>query len=197
MAYSLPLRDIPETLGAVELTSIARGYLVADAMVKRAPVMVLDSRAYCPGKFLIVVSGDVASVEEAVDVAEELSGSSLFGRILIPNLSPQVIGAINREVELADGDERLETVGIVEAFSAVAIVDGADAAVKAADVVLQSVNLLEGLGGKAYLITAGLLTDVNAAVEAARARIPDDMFVEAQVIPQITRDVVSFFPGRS
>ena len=197
MAYSLPLQEIPETLGAVELTSIARGYLVADAMVKRAPLRVLDARAYCPGKFLIVVSGDVASVEEAVTLAAETAGPSLFGSILIPNLSPQVVGAINREIVLPDNPDAVETVGVVEAFSAVALIDGADAAVKAAEVTLQSVNLLEGLGGKAFMILAGLLTDVQTAVEAARSRIPDDMFVETQVIPQVTSDIVSFFPGRS
>ncbi len=193
MAYSLPGRVPPETLGAIELTSIARGVAVADAMVKRAAVEILDARAYCPGKFLIVVSGDVSSVEEAVTAGVDRAGASLFGKILIPNLAPGIISAINRETPV----EEFETVGVVEAFSAVSIIDGADGAVKTTDITVQSINLLEGLGGKAYMILAGELTEVQAAVDAAVERIPPDMFVESAIVPAIATDVPPFFPGGS
>jgi microcompartment protein CcmL/EutN len=193
MAYRLAVDELPETLGAIELTSIARGYSVVDQMIKRAPVQLLDAGAYCPGKFLIIVSGEVAAVEEALEAGERVAGAAFFGRLFIPNLSPSVIPAINRNPTPEPG----ETVGVIESFSAVSAIDAADAAVKSADVTIESVNLLEGIGGKAFVILSGELTDVSSALEAGRGRIPEDMIVETQVISQISREIIPFLPGRS
>jgi len=193
MAYRLTVDELPETLGAIELTSIARGYMVVDQMIKRAPVRLLDAGAYCPGKFLIIVSGEVAAVEEALEAGEHAAGTAFFGGLFIPNLSPPVIPAINRHPTPEPGD----TVGVIESFSAVSAIDAADAAVKSAEVTIESVNLLEGIGGKAFLLLSGELTDVVAALEAGRGRIPEDMIVETQVISQISREIIPFLPGRS
>lgn len=193
MAYGLPVDSNPVTLGVLELTSIARGFCLVDTMVKKAPVNVLDARAVCPGKFLIVVTGDLGAVEESMDIARIEAGSSLFGDILIPNLSAEVVPAINREVS---GDVG-ETVAVIESFSAVAAIDAADAAVKEADVRIESVELLEGIGGKAFVVLSGLLTDVTAAVEAAGKRIPEGMAVSSEIVPQFSRELIRFLPGRN
>lgn len=192
MGYQLLTDDRPETLGALELTSVARGYLVVDRMLKKAPVRLLDAGAYCPGKFLIVITGDVASVEEALAAGERVADRGFFGKLFIPNLSPPIVPAINREPTPEPG----ETIGVIESFSAVSVIDAADAAVKAADIGVESVNLLQGLGGKAFAVFSGELTDVTAAVEAGRIRVPEDMIVETQVIPQISRELIPFLPGR-
>lgn len=192
MAYTLAVQTIPDTIGAVELTSIARGYRVADRMVKKAPITVLDARAMCPGKFLIVVAGAVGPVEEAMSEARREAGESLFGDLLIANLSRGIIAAINREVTAAAG----ETVGILESFSGVAVIDAADQAVKTADVVVESIDLLDGIGGKAFLVVSGGLTDVEAALEAAERRIPPGMRVAAEILPQFSPEIAGFLPGR-
>lgn len=192
MGNRLSMATTPETLGALELSGIARGYTVADRMIKTAPVTLHDARPYCPGKFLIVVSGDVASVEEALAAGETAAGETFWGRLFIPNLAPEVIAAINRDVAAEPG----ETIGILESFSAVATVEAADAGVKAASVTAESISLLEGIGGKAFLLFSGELTDVEAAIAAGRERIPREMFVDAQIVPQFSREMVPFLPGR-
>ena len=47
-------------LGLVEVGSIARGMVVMDAMVKRAPADVVDNWTASPGKYLVLVAGEVA-----------------------------------------------------------------------------------------------------------------------------------------
>lgn len=192
MEHRVRVDRSPETLGALELSGIARGYLVADRMVKTAAVTVHEARPYCPGKFLIVVSGDVASVEAALEAGSAAAERAFWGKIFIPNLMPEVIRAINREVTV----EVAESIGVLESFSAVAIIEAADAGVKSAAVAIESISLLQGIGGKAFLVFSGELPDVETAVEAGRARIPEDMFVDAQVIAQFSTDVASFLPGR-
>ena len=50
-------------LALVELASIARGHRVADAMCKRAPVVLLRTDWVSPGKYLVLVEGEVAAVD--------------------------------------------------------------------------------------------------------------------------------------
>lgn len=191
MPYRLSVAGSLVSIGAIELSSIAVGYRVADAMMKQAESTLLDARAYCPGKFLIVVGGELAAVEESMAAGLAQSGTALFGSMLVPSLHPGVIPAINRQVRSGP----IDTLGVLEAFSAVAVVDAADAAAKAAEVTLESVNLLEGLGGKAYLVLTGELTDVEAAIAAARMRVPADMFVASEVIPRLAGELGAFLPG--
>lgn len=191
MWHRLEIADNRETLGALELTSIARGYLAVDRMLKKAPVHLLEARPYCPGKFLVVVSGDVASVQAAMDAGVAEAGSSLFGSIFIPNLSPAVVDAVNRRAT----PQLQDTVGVLESFSAVNLLEAADAAWKAADIAIHSIDLLQGIGGKAFALFTGELTDVQAAMAAARGRIPADMYVEGQIISQVSPEMVPFLPG--
>ena len=47
-------------LGLIELTSIAAGFEVCDAMLKAAAVRLLLARSICSGKYMVLVAGDVA-----------------------------------------------------------------------------------------------------------------------------------------
>ena len=57
------------TLGVVELSSIPKGLLVCDLMLKKAQVRVLRAAPVGCGKFLITLTGDEGSLQEAVDLS--------------------------------------------------------------------------------------------------------------------------------
>ena len=54
------------SVGLIELSSIAAGYLVEDTALKAADVQLLLARTICSGKFLIAIAGDVTSVQAAL-----------------------------------------------------------------------------------------------------------------------------------
>ena len=58
-------------LALLEFDSIALGIKAGDAMVKRAPVATIQSGTVQPGNYLVMVTGDVAPVEEAVAAGQE------------------------------------------------------------------------------------------------------------------------------
>src|SRR5208337_4565371 len=68
------------SIGLIELSSVATGFLVEDAMLKAGSVQLLLARSICSGKFLIAVAGDVASVEAAVQAGAVAAGPSLIDR---------------------------------------------------------------------------------------------------------------------
>ena len=159
---SAALRTGP-ALGLVEVTSIARGVVVLDAMVKRAPVTVLDAWTASPGKYLVLVAGEVAEVEEAMGAGVGAAAEHLLDQTFLPHPHEALLPAVSGEAEPA-GDA---SVAVVETAAAATAIRAADAALKAAEVRLVELRLATGLGGKAYFVLAGALHWVEAAAEAA------------------------------
>jgi microcompartment protein CcmL/EutN len=173
--------DIP-SIGLIELSSVATGYMVEDAMIKAASIQLLLARSICSGKFLIAVAGDVASVKTAVEAGGEVAGAALIERRQIARVHPSVLQAISQTVEI--DPKQLRSIGVIETFSAASIIDAADAAVKSANVQLLRVHLAMALGGKGFAMMAGDIASVQAAVAAgSKAAAEEGMLVGRGVIP--------------
>ena len=176
------------SIGLIELTSVATGYAVEDSMLKSASVQLLLARSICSGKFLIVVSGDVSSVKAALEAGASAAGAALIERRQIARVHPSVLAAISQAVEIEPG--QLRSIGVIETFSAASIVEVADAAVKSADVTLLRVHLAMALGGKGFVLMAGDVSSVQAAVAAAsQAAAEDGMLVGRAVIPAPSKEL--------
>ena len=181
-----------EAIGVVELDSIAAGIEVADAMVKAAPVDVLEAFMVTPGKFVVVVHGDPSSVRSSLAVGRDVAAGTLVDWLEIPFLDPQVVPALRREIRI----DAVEAVGLVETSSVVAGVRAADDAAKAASVQLVHLHLGRGIGGKSILLLSGALPDVQAAVSAASARATSaGRLLATRVIPQPHADVAARLRG--
>lgn len=177
-----------DTIGILEVSSIGLGFAAQDAMLKAAAVDLLLARTICSGKFLIVVAGDVASVQASVEAGEGAVHDGLIESKVIPRLHPSVFSAISQSVDL-DPDEA-QALGVVETFSAGAIVEAADAAAKAAAVTLFRIHLAMAIGGKGFLLMTGDPASVKAGVDAAaRAAGSEGMLVSKVVIPAPPRQL--------
>jgi microcompartment protein CcmL/EutN len=168
------------SIGLIELTSIAAGFNCCDAMLKAADVELLLSRAICSGKYIVMVRGEVASVEASVSAGVSLGNFSVIDTFVIPNLHESVFPAIAGSNKI----EALEALGIVESFSVASLIEGADAAVKAASVELIEIRLAMALGGKAFVTMTGDVAAVQAAVDSAAQVVGQKgMLVNKVVIP--------------
>ena len=170
------------SIGLIELSSVATGFVVEDQMLKAGSVELLLARSICSGKFLIVVSGDVTSVASALAAGAAGAGASLIERRQIARVHPTVLQAISQTVDIPPS--QLKSLGVIETFSAASIIEVADAAVKSANVTLLRVHLAMALGGKGFVLMAGDVASVQAAVAAgAKAAAEDGMLVGKGVIP--------------
>jgi microcompartment protein CcmL/EutN len=169
------------SIGIIELSSVATGYAVEDVMLKAGNIQLLMARSICSGKFLIVVSGDVTSVAAAVQAGGVAAGASLIERRQIARVHPSVLAAISNAVDI--DPRQLRSIGVIETFSAASIIAVADAAVKSADVTLLRVHLAMALGGKGFVLMAGDVSSVQAAVAAgSKVAAEDGMLVGRGVI---------------
>lgn len=156
-------------IGLVEFYSIARGIEVADQMLKAANVELLLSSATCPGKYITLVHGDVAAVENSVNAAVRLGGEFLVDHLIIPNVDEQIFPAITGSTSV----DNIRAVGVIESFAIASLIVAADACVKAASVDLLELRIGSGIGGKSYVVLTGDVSDVNASVKAGVEIIKD------------------------
>jgi microcompartment protein CcmL/EutN len=172
---------IEPALALLELDSIAAGIEAGDAMAKRAPIDVIRAGTVHPGKYLILVGGAVADVEEALEAGREVGAASVLDVVFLPNVHPELVGAIRGDRRAAAG----EALGVIETATVAAILEAADAGLKGARVHLLEIRLADDLGGKGYLLFDGPVADVQAAVEIGAGRIAGSPGLAQRVIPQL------------
>ena len=169
------------SLGLIEMTSVAAGMHAADIMLKTSQVELILSRSICSGKYIVMIGGEVAEVQSAVDAGSQTVDYAVIDTFVIPNVHPDIFPAISGHSDA----EQLESLGIIEAFSVASLIEGADAAVKAASVKLLEIRLAMALGGKAFCTLTGEVAAVTSAVEAGAKVIGDKgLLVNKVVIPQ-------------
>jgi microcompartment protein CcmL/EutN len=178
-------------LALVELSSIARGHRVADAMLKRAPVRLMRADPISPGKFLVLVDGDVASVDESFRVGADVAGDRIVAKLFLPQPHAALWPALAGEANAAGG---VESLGVVETTTVVATVLAADAAVKAAKVRITEMQLGRGIGGKAFFTVTGPLAEVEAAVDAAVGVLDAALVHTTEIIPAPHADFAAKLP---
>ena len=175
-------------IGLVELSSIASGMQAADIMLKTSEVELMLSRTICSGKYMVLVGGDVAEVQTAVDAVSTSLDYSIIDTFVIPSVHPDIFPALSGH----SGVNNLEALGILEAFSVASLIEGADAAVKSANVKLIEIRLAMALGGKAFCTLTGEVGAVTSAVDAGAQVIGDKgLLVNKVVIPKPRNELLT------
>ena len=161
--------DRGPALGVLEVATIARGIVAADAGLKRSPAILLHSRAVSGGKHLVMFEGGVAEVEESFDAALRVAGDLVLDRVRLPAADPQVWQLLDAPIAPPDwsADPAAEAVAIVETRTVCAAIAAADAACKIADVIVRDARFAVDLAGKAYFTLTGTLDAIEAAARAA------------------------------
>lgn len=174
-------------IGVVETNSIPLGVLSGDAMVKTAQVELCVAQTACAGKYIVVVSGDVAAVNAAVASGAQNAGQALIDSLVIANVDERVVTAMAGVAEA----QHIQALGLVETFSLASAIHGADLAVKTAEVELMEVRLGRGMGGKSFFIFTGEVAAVEAAARAVEANEDTKGLIGSSVvIPAPHGDIV-------
>lgn len=169
-------------LALIEFNSIAIGIQAGDAMVKKALIASIKAGTVQPGKYLVLITGQVAEVDESLRAGIEWGGASVIDTVFLPQVHPSVVEAV--------GGRRVDGIGaalgVIETSDVAATIQAADAGVKGAEVTLREIRLADGLGGKAFCLFQGEVQDVEAAVEIGVGALPTpEVLVSQVVIPQL------------
>ncbi|MFM9114814.1 MAG: BMC domain-containing protein [Planctomycetota bacterium] len=177
-------------IGIIETSSIAKGFEISDSILKSANVELVVNRTICPGKYMVLISGDVDAVKASIEAGIKSAAHTLVDHFVIPNVHPSVFPAISGVSHLPE----LRALGVVESFSVASIIEAADAAVKATAIQLIALHLAMAIGGKGFVTMTGDVASVEEAVRIAAAVIEKKgLLVEKTVIPAPRKELLAEF----
>ncbi len=152
------------TLAVIELASIADGIYCADALLKKAPIAMIKAGTASQGRYLIILGGSTAAVEESLNEALAVGQASHLDHAFLPDVHPQVHDAVLGQRLPMQQD----AVAVLETATVAANVRAAELALKGTKVRLVELRLAEyEMSGKAISLFNGELHEVEAAMDLA------------------------------
>ena len=172
---------VEPALALIEFDSIAAGIQAGDAMAKKAPITRIVAGTVQPGHYLVLISGEVADVDESLKAGRDLGGASVVDTVFLPHVHPAVVTAITGGRDVRSG----ASLGVIETATVPAAIRSADAGVKGAQVALLEIRLADGLHGKGLTLFTGDVSDVEAAIEIGLGVIEPGNVIRQVVIAQL------------
>jgi microcompartment protein CcmL/EutN len=178
-------------IATLETASIARGVVALDQMAKRAKTSIVAARSFSPGRYLILLSGPVGEVEEALAAGLDAALEDRVDDLILRDPAPLLIHALGETLEPGFDESLLfvETTTLSSALLAL------DRALKDAEVRPLELRLGSGLSGKGIFSLTGALHMIGAAEDSIRASIPEGKIVRIERIAQPHPDLPGHLLG--
>ncbi len=155
-------------LALVELSDIPAALRATDAMVKKAPIAVLRAGTITRGRWLTLIGGTTASVEESLAAGLLEGGAAVIDHVLLPDVHARLFEAVTG----VRTPPSAGALAILESDTAAAMARATEAALKGTGVELVEIRLADqGLGGKGVAIYSGDLHEIEAAVALAQGAL--------------------------
>ncbi len=177
-----------KSIGAIELKSIGKGIEIADIMVKVAEVEILYFKTICPGRFIVILSGDVGAIKLAIQEGIIAGEGFIVDSFVITAVHDDIVQALKRKpIAMVNG-----AIGIMETSSVCSGIEALDRNLKGGDVKLIKLQLAAGIGGKLVYIISGDLGDVQHGMETAKEIIDEKRIVNISIIPSPDELIIKY-----
>ncbi len=177
-----------KAIGMVEYKTVSSGIAAADLMIKTSNIEIIQSSVICPGKYIVIMTGELSSVAAAVEAAKTQKGEQLVDSFVLGNPHEDIFPAIYGGVSV----ESAKALGVLETFSVPSMIVAADTAAKTSEVTLLELRLARGMGGKSYMLLTGDVAAVSAAIERAISVVGNEgMLLDSTVIPNPDKELWS------
>jgi microcompartment protein CcmL/EutN len=138
-------------------------------MLKKAPVAFFRSGSVTAGRYLTLIGGTPASVDDALAEGLARAGGHVLDHVFLADVHPRLLDAL----EGRSGSEGTGALLILETATASSVVLACEKALKGTQVDLVEVRLCDaGLAGKGLALLRGDLHELEAAVDLASAALP-------------------------
>jgi microcompartment protein CcmL/EutN len=155
-------------IAVVEFDDIPAGMSATDAMLKKAPIAFVKCGTITRGRYLTLIGGSTASVDEALREGLAHGGPSVIDHLLLADVHPRVYDAILGWRKPGNSG----ALAIIETETVAANVGAAEAALKGTPVDLIEIRLADtGLSGHGLSVYQGELPDIEAAIDIARLHV--------------------------
>jgi microcompartment protein CcmL/EutN len=149
-------------IAIIEFRDIPVGIHAADAMIKKSPIALLKTGIISEGRYLVMIGGSTASVDESFQEGLFWGRDSVVDSVMLPDVHPQVHDAVLGKHH----PDRGGSMAILETKTVSCNVRAAELALKGTPIDLMSLRFADSwLAGKGVSIYRGELHDIEAAVD--------------------------------
>lgn len=168
------------SIGSIEFRSISKGIEVANEMVKKVSVEIIYLKTVCPGKFVVMVTGDEGEITETVEYGKKLGEGYIVDSFVIHAVNDAIINGFRNRYISKDVHE---AIAVFETNKVCAGIKALDKTLKASDVRLVKMQLAFAIGGKLVFIVTGSLSSLMYGSEAARKALKPNDITNISIIP--------------
>lgn len=177
-----------KSIGAIEFKSISKGIEISDIMVKIAEVDIVYFKTICPGRFIVILSGEVGAVNLAIEEGIIAGEGFISDSFIITAIQEDIVQALKKKpITKLNG-----AIGIMETSSVCSGIIALDRNLKDGDVKLIKLQLAAGIGGKLVYIISGGLSDVQHGMETAKKIIDKKRIVNISIIPSPDELIIKY-----
>lgn len=168
-----------KAIGMLEYLTVSTGIQAADMILKTAEVDIIEAHTVCPGKYIVIFSGDLSAVNASIEASKNNFEKKLIDSFVLGNPHESIFPAIYGAADIKDK----RALGTLETFSAASIIVAADEAAKTSDVELIDIRIATGMCGKSYLMLTGDVAAVEAAIKKASSAVGENgMMLDSSII---------------
>lgn len=176
-----------KSIAVFEFKSISKGTEVTDVMLKEAEVTILLFRVICPGRLLVILSGDDAAIKTVFISGNEAGHENILDSEVISGVQKIIINALTSRMMMpAKG-----ALGLFETMTISSGIKALDNTLKGGNLNLVKLQIASGISGRLVFTVSGDVSDVEQglksgveAIEARRVintsiiRSPDEMILK-------------------
>ena len=67
-----------KAIGMVEYLTVSTGVQAADMILKTAKVSIIEAKTVCPGKYIIISSGELSAVNASIEASKNVHGEVII-----------------------------------------------------------------------------------------------------------------------
>ncbi len=157
-------------IATLEFRDIAVGMHTTDALIKKAPISLVKCGVISHGRYLALIAGSTASVEESYHEGLYRAKENLIDHVFLPDIAPPLHDAVfGKRAPCQDG-----AIGVIETDTTSCNIRAAELALKGTTVDLIELRVADSLlHGKGVSIYNGVLHDIEAAMDIAVAYLEE------------------------
>lgn len=170
-----------KSIGSLEFRSICKGIEVSNEILKQNNVDIVYAKSICPGKFIIIFSGDSQDVKESVALGESLGQAYIVETFVLNKVHNQIIDGLKNKYENKNTDGLC--VGVMETTKVCSGIKALDYALKSSDVNLLKIQLAFAIGGKFVFLISGSVSSVENAISNSKSVLDEKEIVNTAIMP--------------
>lgn len=161
-----------------EFKSISKGTEVTDEMIKLAEVQIVLFRVICPGRLLVILSGDEDAIRTVFNKGNEADEGHILDSALISGIKDTVIRALTSRVMMPPKG----ALGLFETMTISSGIKALDSTLKGGNLNLVKLQIASGISGRLVFTVSGDVSDVEQGLKSGKDAIEARRIINTSII---------------